>query len=79
MCLASELTLEQSIIQDFSTAPPWIHLYCQVYIIRCFVICYMCVVCDDGVYMQALDHITAGMEDILGHVGHNRIRVSRKL
>ena len=27
------------------------------------------------VCVQVLDHITAGMEDILGHVGHNRIRV----
>ena len=37
---------------------------------------YVCVSCCVCVCLQALDHITAGMEDILGHVGHNRVRVS---
>jgi sodium/hydrogen exchanger 3 len=29
---------------------------------------------NEAIHSTALDHITAGMEDILGHVGHNRIR-----
>jgi sodium/hydrogen exchanger 2 len=29
---------------------------------------------NEAIHSTVLDHITAGMEDILGHVGHNRIR-----
>ena len=49
--------------------------YVATYVHMLFIRIYLSPTMYVHVCVQVLDHITAGMEDILGHVGHNKIRV----